>query len=147
MPATSFGTAHVRERGGARRPSRCARSPRPSPSRCAFPSSATGGPHCNVRVVLRAPDGPAARSGRGRLWLRYPDLWLASLRQRQDRVAALTEEACDSNPRLYGVRCQATNPATGTCQEAGQVLPSRNENLLNEIIDEIVPWRQSAADK
>src|SRR5262252_6969176 len=101
MPATSFGTPHERERGGARRPSRYVRSPRPSAARCAFPSSATGAPHCNAPVILPALGGPAARSARGRLWLRYPVLWLASLRLRQDRVAALTEGACDSNPRPY----------------------------------------------
>src|SRR5215472_18182966 len=108
MPATSFGTAHEHAQGGAQWPFRCARSPRPSAARSAFPSSATGAPHCNARVTLPALGGPAARSGGDRLWFRYPFLLLASLRLRQDLVAVLTEGACDSNPRLYGVRCQAT---------------------------------------
>src|SRR6516165_12778370 len=39
------------------------------------------------------------------------------------------------------------SPQGGCATEAVQVLPSRDEDLLNEIVDEIVPWRQPATDK
>src|SRR5215472_5956718 len=38
------------------------------------------------------------------------------------------------------------SPQGGCATEAVQALPSRDEDFLNEIIDEIVPWRQTAAD-
>src|SRR5215471_8149633 len=104
MPATSFGTAHAHERV-------CARSPRPSPSRCAFPNSAIGAPRCNVRVNLRAPAEPSARYACGQLWLPYPVLRQAALRPPQAREIALTAEACDSDPRFYDAQCQAAKPA------------------------------------